>query len=134
MGAPMNPLSLIVVDDYPDCSESLALLLNKIGHRASLCHSARETLEQLEVLQPDALLLDIGMPGVTGLDLARMVKQITPALILIAVTGFVEKSDRQEAANAGFDYFIPKPVDFGELCRVLDEIAVSWNIRNRNGS
>lgn len=121
----MAPLGcrLIVVDDHRDCGVSLTLLLRASGYCASTCSSARELLEQLDVVRPQALLLDVGMPGIDGLQLAVVIKELHPTLPLIAVTGRVLPGDRALATDAGFDYFLPKPVDLKKLVELLAELC-----------
>ena len=116
---------VVVVDDGVDAAESLAMLLRLTGYDVRVAHDGLTALELVDVYRPHALLLDIGLPGLNGLDVAKRIRQQPDlgSMRLVAMTGFGQSSDRRLAAEAGFDHFIVKPVDFREVRKVLDGIS-----------
>lgn len=112
---------VLVVDDIRDTAESLAELVEAWDHEVALAYDGRQALEVARLFQPDVLLLDIGLPGLSGYEVARAARQemeMTSSLI-IAVTGYGSDEDRQKALDAGFDYHFTKPVDLNVLREIL---------------
>jgi CheY-like chemotaxis protein len=106
-----NPLSVLVVDDYPDTTDSLALLLRAEGHDIRAAYSGPTALGLLGDWQPDIALLDLIMPGMGGLQVAERLCDCRPRPVLVAVTGS-SRGDHVERARAlGFDHYLLKPVD-----------------------
>jgi CheY-like chemotaxis protein len=95
------------------------------GYRIAVCHSGREALEVALREQPDALVLDIGMPGMSGYEMAQRVRRESWGrdALLIAVTGWGQQEDRERSRAAGFDHHLTKPVDTEALQRLLSELA-----------
>jgi CheY-like chemotaxis protein len=104
--------SVLVADDNRDAADTLAMLLQSAGYRASVTHSGREALELAQREHPDALILDIGMPDMTGYELAGLIRATDwgRRSLLIAVTGWGQQSDKMRAVAAGFDHHLTKPV------------------------
>jgi PAS domain S-box-containing protein len=120
-------LRLMVVDDNVDAANMLAMLLEAAGHEVTVEHDSRRALERAPVQCPDVFLLDIGLPDIDGIELARKLR-LQPASassVLIAVTGYGQEQDKKSTAAAGFDYHFVKPVDTAELTRLLAEIRAS---------
>ena len=116
---------ILIVDDNVAPAHLLSRLLQKLGQHAYTAGSAAAALESLEKSRPDIVISDIGMPEMSGYDLARKIRAL-PALqgvILVAVTGFAEESDREQALAAGFDYFLTKPVGIQALEELLISLA-----------
>jgi two-component system CheB/CheR fusion protein len=112
---------ILVVDDNPDGAEMLALLLENEGHEVRAAHNGAAALDLAASYRPDMVLLDIGMPGMDGYEVARRLKQ-EPTLsrtMLIALTGYGQEEDVQKSRNAGFDYHLVKPLDLEALRRLL---------------
>ncbi len=112
---------LIVADDNPDGLQSLATLLALEGFGVRTAQDGPAALALFEARPPAAMLLDIGMPGMNGYELARRIRA-HPAgkpIKLIAVTGWGQPADRRQADEAGFDFHLTKPVDFNELLPML---------------
>lgn len=105
------PLSLLVVDDNRDAADALSSWLEIEGHRVRTVYSAEEALEALTVFSADALICDIGLPGMSGLDLAESLraKPETASLTMVALTGYGRDADRAKAMLAGFDAHFAKP-------------------------
>jgi PAS domain S-box-containing protein len=120
-------LRLMVVDDNVDAADMLAMLLEAAGHEVTVEHDSRRALERARVQSPDVFLLDIGLPDIDGIELARKLRlqPESASAILIAVTGYGQEQDRKSTAAAGFDYHFVKPVDTAELTLLLAEIRVS---------
>lgn len=114
-------LRIAIVDDNEDAAATLALFLDSHGHEVSMAHTASEALSRLPAWRPDVWLLDIGLPQMNGFDLARTLRAdpATAGAVLVAVTGYAQERDRQEALRAGFDELFAKPVDLTSLNAVL---------------
>ena len=110
-------MSIMVVDDNVDAAETLALLLEASGHRVSVEHDPQRALERSRTDAPQVCLLDIGLPGMDGYELARRLRAqpATAHALLVAITGYGQDSDRRLAAEAGFDRHLVKPIDFDTL-------------------
>jgi len=110
-------LSIMVVDDNVDAAETLGLLLEASGHRVSIEHDPLCALERSRAEAPQVCLLDIGLPGMDGYELARRLRAqpATEHALLVAITGYGQDSDRRLAAEAGFDRHLVKPIDFETL-------------------
>ena len=113
---------VLVVDDNRDAAESLGMLLELESCKVSVAYDGRQALEVLDVFKPDIALLDIGMPGMDGYELARRIRttQRGRSIVLVALTGWGQAEDKKRAADAGFDEHLTKPVDPEQLVRVLD--------------
>jgi CheY-like chemotaxis protein len=108
---------ILVVDDHVDAAETLAELLELLGHETRVAFDARSALEIVRTFHPDVALLDIGLPVMDGCELARRLRQL-PALEktrLIALTGYGRPSDRAVSAAAGFDAHLLKPIEISQL-------------------
>jgi CheY-like chemotaxis protein len=111
---------VLVVDDNRDAAETLALLLTHIGHAVDVAHDGASCLELAQRNTPDVALIDIGLPGIDGYEVARQLRRrIGGDVLLVAVTGYGLEADRQRSADAGFDHHLVKPVDIGALERLL---------------
>jgi two-component system, chemotaxis family, CheB/CheR fusion protein len=112
---------ILVVDDNADAAESLTALLRVWGHDVQVVHDGAAALDVAAVFVPSIVVLDIGMPGMDGYDVARRLRRM-PGLehaLLIALTGFGGDQDRERAKQAGFDRHITKPVDPAVLQTVI---------------
>jgi CheY-like chemotaxis protein len=118
-------LKLLVVDDNTDAALTLGMLLDACGHEVMVEHSSSNALARARRDRPDACLLDIGLPEMDGNELARRLRSQseTAHSVLIAVTGYGQEQDRQQAFESGFRHHFVKPVDMDKLAAVLAEIA-----------
>ena len=125
-------LAILVVDDNRDAADTLAILLGMDGHRTQTAYSGVEALALASADVFDAAILDIGMPGMNGYELAGCLRAAADSqrLLLVALTGWGQESDRQKALAAGFDRHISKPVN-PEL--LLDGL-VGWVAKKRAGN
>jgi signal transduction histidine kinase len=118
-------LCLLIVDDNVDAAETLAMYLEMLGHATHVAFSGRAAIELAAHLALDACLLDVGLPDMSGHELARRLAAL-PAMhgtTLIAITGYGSASDRAESAEAGFHHHLTKPVDTHLLEQLLDGIG-----------
>ena len=108
-----KPLRVLVADDNRDSAETCAALLEASGHEVSVAHTGREAFELACRVQPDALLLDIGMPELNGYQLAQRIRGTGwgRSAMLIAITGWGQEQDKRRAQAAGFDQHLTKPID-----------------------
>jgi len=117
-----NPsLKLLIVDDNRDGAESMAMLQELLGHQTRLAHTGPDAVEIAQEFLPDVILLDIGLPGMDGYEVARELRKM-PLLahtLLIALTGYGSEDDRQIARQAGFDEHLAKPADQERLQRMI---------------
>jgi PAS domain S-box-containing protein len=115
----------LVVDDNEDSAESLAMLLRALGSEVQTAFSGHDALELVPAHRPDVVLCDIGMPGMSGYEVARRLRQ-TPGVertfMLIALTGFGTEDDRRRSFEAGFDAHLVKPIDLEKLQSTLDAL------------
>jgi PAS domain S-box-containing protein len=114
----------LIVDDNIDAAASLGLLLDLGGHTTRIVHSGPDALNVVEEFQPDVVLLDIGMPGMDGYQVARALRSRPELgrLVLVAVTGWGGPEDRLKSKNAGFDEHLTKPVDISMIELLLTAI------------
>jgi signal transduction histidine kinase/FixJ family two-component response regulator len=112
---------VLIIDDNVDAATSLAEILRLEGHECEALFSAHDALERAATFRPDFVLLDIGLPGIDGYEVARRLRQIDgfEDVGLIALTGYGQPDDLERARIAGFDGHFVKPMDFGELERTL---------------
>ena len=115
------PRRVLVVDDNLDAASTLALLLQSLGHETLVVHDGATALAAAPQFRPDIMLLDIGMPGLDGYEVARRLRAAGHKFRIIAVTGWGQEADRQKAREAGFDVHLVKPVELGVLANALEE-------------
>ncbi len=115
---------VLVVDDNEDAANTLAMILRLDGHEIRTAYSGLGALEEFAAFQPDVVLLDIGLPELDGYQVAKRILALPRerGARLVAITGYGQETDRQRAQDAGFTNHLVKPVDFGELKRVLDSL------------
>ncbi len=114
-------LRVLVVDDNEDVARSLAMLLELWGYDAEVVHSADTALKAVQAHPPEVVLLDIGLPGMDGYEVAKRLRQKhgCEKVLLVAMTGYGQDEDRRRAEEAGFDHHLVKPVDPDTLQELL---------------
>lgn len=119
------PLSIMVVDDNLDAAQTLAALLELNGHNVTVTENARTALAHAVQRQYQVYILDIGLPDITGYDLAKKLRELQPsaAPVFIALTGYGQAHDRMLSKAAGFDYHFVKPIDMVQLVKALAEVG-----------
>ncbi len=116
---------ILVVDDNKDGALSLAMLLKMSGHELEVAHDGREALEAVARFRPDVVFLDIGLPVLSGYDVAAALRadESISQPVLVAVTGWGSEADRRRAKAAGFNFHLTKPVEITALEKLLSEIG-----------
>ncbi len=116
---------VLIADDNRDAAESLAMLLQMEGHEVTVVHDGREAITAFEKMRPDAALLDIGMPGLNGYEIARSIRRAPQGrdVTLIAVTGWGQENDKAQASEAGFNHHFTKPVEPEAITALLSRPA-----------
>ena len=115
------PRRVLIVDDNEDAANSLAMILELGGHETASVYTAVDALQRAAAFRPDVVLLDIGLPGMDGYEVAQKIREL-PGLRdirLVAVTGYGRSDDRRRARDAGFDDHLTKPVEYALLERTL---------------
>ena len=121
VSSPANALRIMIVDDNQDGALMLSMLLEAAGHKTVVEHDPHGALERAPLEAPDVCLLDIGLPGMNGNELARRLRstQAVAQTVLIALTGYSQDRDRKNSLEAGFDHYLVKPVKVEELVALL---------------
>jgi CheY-like chemotaxis protein len=117
----MTALRVLIVEDHRDGAESLATLLRLWGHEARVVRDGAAALEAAASERPDVVLLDIGLPGMDGYEVAERLREGRPRAmpLVIAVTGYGDEEARLRAAEAGIDLYLLKPADPQQLQALL---------------
>jgi len=123
-GIPNSELRILVVDDNRDAAESLAMLLKMMGNNVCLGYDGEEAVRMAEEFRPHVVLCDIGLPKLNGYEACRKMKECAwdKNMILIAVSGWGQDSDKQKSEDAGFDRHMVKPVEPQMLMKLLAEL------------
>jgi PAS domain S-box-containing protein len=117
---------LMVVDDNRDAAESMSMLLELWGHEVICAYDGRTALETAAKYHPDAVFLDIGLPGMDGYEIAERLRELPESAhaVLIAITGYGQDEDRRRSRDAGIDHHLVKPVAPETLHNLLDSLEL----------
>jgi len=117
---------LLVVDDNRDAAESMSLLLQMWGHDVVFACDGPTALETAKRWQPEAVFLDIGLPGMDGYEVAERLRELphTRGAVLVAITGYGQDDDRMRSRRAGIDHHLVKPVAPDALRSLIDSLQV----------
>jgi PAS domain S-box-containing protein len=123
-GVLMSRRRLLIVDDFQDSADSLAVLMRLLGHEVHTAYGGAEAIERAGELQPEVVVLDIGMPRPDGVDVCRHIREQPwgKAMTLIALTGWGRADDRRRTESAGFNHHMVKPLDLDALKAVLSSL------------
>jgi PAS domain S-box-containing protein len=120
---PVGEQRVLVVDDNKDAAETMALLLEALGYRSSIAHDGLSAIEAVKAQDPDVVLLDIGLPDLSGHEVARRLRaELVNPPALIAITGYGQASDRDTSLEVGFKAHMTKPVDVDRLSALLERL------------
>jgi signal transduction histidine kinase/DNA-binding response OmpR family regulator len=112
--------TVLIVDDNRDIADVLARMLRKRGHTVQVCYDAARALEVIDRFRPRFALLDIHLPATDGYELAARLRRRIPGLVMLAVTGYGQLSDRRRARRAGFAEHLTKPIDLARLIGIIE--------------
>jgi PAS domain S-box-containing protein len=123
--APVKRKRILIVDDNADAAQMLAMYLEIAGHAVLVEHDSERALDRARIELPDVCILDIGLPGMDGNELARRLRsqRETAETVLIAATGYGQEQDRQRSLASGFDHHLVKPVDADRLLSLISASA-----------
>jgi CheY-like chemotaxis protein len=118
-------LRVLVVDDNVDMVNILEMLLRRSGHDVRTAHDGPAALETASDYRPNVVLLDIGLPELDGYEVAKRIRQhaLLQNVVLVAMTGYGQESDRQRAREAGFDHHLVKPTAFEQMQKILATVS-----------
>jgi CheY-like chemotaxis protein len=119
-----RPERVLVVDDNVDAAESLSRMLRLQQHEVLIAHDGLAALAAAGSMKPDVVLLDIGLPKMDGLEVAKHLRARGggPRPLLVAMTGYGQAEDRARTAAAGFDHHLTKPIDPGQLQSLIEGV------------
>jgi two-component system, OmpR family, response regulator len=122
---------VLLVDDNTDSTEPLSLLLQAKGHETRVAVEGAEAITVADEFKPHCVVLDLGLPGMDGYEVARRLRErpYGSELTLVALTGWAGKDVRAKAAEAGFDYHLVKPVNWEELEHIVTEEGAQSRLR-----
>jgi CheY-like chemotaxis protein len=120
----MHSVRVLVVDDNRDAADTLSMLLEVLGHRAQVAHDGGAALDVVLDFRPQVVFLDIGMPGMSGYEVAEAIRNDRrfDQPLLVALTGWGSEDDRERTRAAGFDLHLTKPVDLGAIEKMLSSV------------
>lgn len=121
---PVNHRTVLVVDDNPDTTTTLSLLLKSVGYNTLIAHNGIDAVKAVRQFQPDAVLLDIGMPRMNGVDACKEIRQLVLASqpAVVAMTGYGSERDVEHCLRNGFDGHSVKGQEFSVLKDLLDKL------------
>jgi CheY-like chemotaxis protein len=115
-----EPRRVLVIEDNPDSRDTLRMLLELWGHTVEVAEDGLAGLQKALTWRPEVAVVDIGLPGLNGLEVAQKVKEeLDDRVRLIALTAWSAPDDRRRALKAGFHHFMSKPADLQELARLV---------------
>jgi CheY-like chemotaxis protein len=116
-----RPLRILLVDDDVDAADMFGMLLTSWGHEVVTSYDPHQAIDTAAAIQPDLVLLDIGMPRLNGYDTCKEIRRscVDRAPLMVAISGFVKREDRERSREAGFDAHMAKPVDPASLRNLL---------------
>lgn len=122
---PQKRQRLMVIDDNKDAAESMSMLFELWGHEVLCTYDGRAALEAAAKYRPDAVFLDIGLPGMDGYEIAERLREIPESsrTVLVAITGYGQDEDRRRSREVGIDHHLVKPVAPETLHKLLDSLG-----------
>ena len=113
---------ILIVDDNELSVRPLSKILHSLGYEISVAHSGLKAFEKINREKPKVVLLDIGMPGMDGYEIAKSIRENSdfPEVVLVALTGRSRDVDKVKAREAGFDHYLTKPASIDDIRRILN--------------
>ena len=119
-------LNVLIVDDNEDAAKSMGALLTHYGYTVNIAFDGETGLDSLMKFSPNLVLLDIGLPGIDGYEVVkRMRKERGDSVTIVALTGFGQPGDKDQAKASGFDYHLTKPVRVSNIQEVIEKMAIA---------
>ena len=120
-----RPVRILVVDDNVDLAHGLCKSINHLGHVVETANDGPAAIEMARAFHPEAVLLDIGLPGMDGYEVASRLRsqEGMSSLVLVAISGYGQEEDRRRSLEAGFEFHLVKPIDLGALGQILVRIS-----------
>jgi DNA-binding NtrC family response regulator len=115
-------MNILIVDDEPQVAEVLARSLSRQGHQARVAHSGAEALKVVDEAPPDAMFLDVSMPGMNGLDVLARVRETRPGLAVVVITGHATPDEIEEVKRLGAVDVIPKPAALTHYHQAIERL------------
>jgi DNA-binding NtrC family response regulator len=127
-------MNILIVDDEPEVAEVLAKSLGRQGHRTTVVHSGEEALRTIQTATPDAMFLDVSMPGLNGLAVLSEVRRTRPSLAVVVITGHATPEEVEEVKRLGAVDVIPKPAALTHYHQAIERLhnKKSANARERS--
>jgi CheY-like chemotaxis protein len=121
----VRPCRVLVIDDAADVAVTLAALVESLGHKAEFLTDPRKGVERAKQYRPELVLLDIGMPHISGYELAPMLRAaLAPdPVAIVAVTAWGTQEDKQHAHQFGFDEHLRKPVEISQISKTIEKLC-----------
>jgi CheY-like chemotaxis protein len=118
----LEGLRILLVDDNVDAAQTLAMLLRAFGHECHVAHEGEQALQLAGEIRPQVFILDIGLPGMDGHQLARRLRQApqSAGARIVALSGYAQPTEQEAALSAGFDQYLVKPVDAQKLLAAIE--------------
>lgn len=115
-------LRILVVEDNRDSADSLKMLLEALGCETQVVYDGHAAVQAAAAARPDVIIMDLGLPVLSGYEAAQQIRAQNPGMqvLIIALTGWGQESDRQRSAAAGIDHHLVKPLDLATLRQILD--------------
>ena len=117
----MKPLKIMVVDDEPFICELMNEFLSLHGYEVTTVNSGEDAVLKINTIKPDMVLLDIWMPGMSGLEALCKIKEINHDVRVVMLSAFGDEDTVEQAINMGASYYLQKPIEFKELSKILKQ-------------
>lgn len=127
-------MNIMIVDDEPQVAEVLAKSLSRQGHKTTVVHSGEDALRMINSATPDALFLDVSMPGVNGLDVLAEVRRTRPQLAVVVITGHATADEVEQVKKLGAVDVIPKPAALTHYHRAIERLHTKKSPTAAGGS
>ena len=121
-------MNIMIVDDEPQVAEVLAKSLSRQGHKTTVVHSGEDALRIINTSAPDALFLDVSMPGINGLDVLAEVRRTRPQLAVVVITGHATADEVEQVKKLGAVDVIPKPAALTHYHRAIERLHTKKSV------
>jgi len=127
-------MNIMIVDDEPQVAEVLAKSLTRQGHKTTVVHSGEDALRLISNTAPDALFLDVSMPGINGLEVLAEVRRTRPQLAVVVITGHATADEVEQVKKLGAVDVIPKPAALTHYHRAIERLHTKKSLNHADGS